>query len=130
MDLAPVVSAGSRHGEAASGGQIIAERGPGHHGDRLGVAVVWRECDGAGVAKSGVFTVASGAGCGCPPRVRTSRKDTCGLMRQPACRRKSFAGFAATRVTGRVPLRALSYPFGRRTSKPVAGCKACLLACT
>jgi hypothetical protein len=36
--------------------------------------------------------VASGAVCGCPPRVRTSRELSCGRMRRPACRRLLYAG--------------------------------------
>jgi len=42
-------------------------------------------------------TLASGAGCGCPPRIHTSRKSIHGLMRQPANCRNCFAGFAAAR---------------------------------
>jgi hypothetical protein len=41
---------------------------------------------------------AGAPGCGCPPRVRASRKRICGLRRRPACIHQLFAGFAATRT--------------------------------
>ena len=41
---------------------------------------------------------AGGAGCGCPPLVRTCHKCKCGLKWQPARVLQFSAGFAATRM--------------------------------
>ena len=56
------------------------------------------------------ITLASGAVYGCPPRVRTSRKSICGLMRQPANGRNCFAGFVATRTPPRHHDLAAAFP--------------------
>ena len=55
---------------------------------------------------------AGGAGCGCPPLVRTSRKCKCGLKWQPARVLQFSAGFAATRMA------AASY-LGRKCKQAV-----------
>jgi len=44
------------------------------------------------------YILASGAVCGCPPRVRTRRELHRGHMRRPAYRRLLFAAFAAARM--------------------------------
>ena len=52
-----------------------------------------------GVGDAGVLgRDASGAVCGCPSRVRTSRKLHRGRTRRPAYRRMLFAAFAAARI--------------------------------